>query len=440
MLSDWDNARLFNQLVRPSLTGERRENPVVLFVGGQPGAGKSTVQSAILQRLGRQDAFPLDGDDIVALHPRYADLGRGNDITSAFLAGEDLKSRWWNRSARLLRAQRLDIVVSAPLGGPDWPLARFAEFRRAGYRVGAAFVATHEAMSLQGIVNRYHRARQPDQVGYGRWVAPEIHDQAYSRVLDTMAAIDRQQAVDIVYVARRTGEVLHINESGPQGWNLGAATSQAVTAERNRPWTLEESARFLQTQGRLRTEMTTERTPLLNSIEQRAIPVINPLAVHDDGQFAARKTEVVQLLHRAQEDLKAAEARADALRARTQDRSERSPSRRPPGSRSAAGRASPYAGLDAQRAASGRRGDRGRPAAARRERAETDRGHLHRAAAPKRARPKTAASRDARPDEPAGPGRCSTGSVGRTKRRPADHRPAAIRPRPEAVKELGCPH
>ncbi|MFC9595996.1 zeta toxin family protein [Streptomyces sp. NPDC056944] len=73
------------------------------------------------------------------------------------------------------------MVVSAPLGGPDWALDRFAEFRKAGYRVGVDVVATHEAMSVQGIVHRYHRARQPDQVGYGRWVPPEIHDQGCTR-------------------------------------------------------------------------------------------------------------------------------------------------------------------------------------------------------------------------------------------------------------------
>ncbi|MFC9595995.1 hypothetical protein ACFTUC_40170 [Streptomyces sp. NPDC056944] len=58
------------------------------------------------KRLGRTAAFPLDGDDALAMHPRYAEWSRDNDLTAAFVAGEDLKGRWWTRSARLLRAQR----------------------------------------------------------------------------------------------------------------------------------------------------------------------------------------------------------------------------------------------------------------------------------------------------------------------------------------------
>ncbi|MFD9033288.1 zeta toxin family protein [Streptomyces sp. NPDC059567] len=313
-LSARDNALLFNELIRPSLTGEPRENPVVLFVGGQPGAGKSSVQSAVLERLGRTTAFPLDGDELLARHPRHEEWSRDNDLTAAFLTGEDLKGRWWTRSARLLRAQRLDVVVSAPLAGPGWALERFGEFRRAGYQVGVVFVATHEAMSLQGIINRYHQARQPDQIGYGRWVPPKIHDQGYSGVLNTADGIDRKHAVDMVYVARRTGEIVHMNELTTEGWGFGVATRQTMVAERQRAWSTAESARFLQTQGRLRAELSGEWAPLLNSIEQRAVPVINPLTVHDDTQLAARKSDTIRLIEQAKQELDSAKARVDALK------------------------------------------------------------------------------------------------------------------------------
>lgn len=78
-MSDRDNARLFNQLVRPTLTGASRESPTVPFVAGPPGAGKTTVHNALLQRLGRTEAFPLDGDDLLSFHPRHTALSQDND-------------------------------------------------------------------------------------------------------------------------------------------------------------------------------------------------------------------------------------------------------------------------------------------------------------------------------------------------------------------------
>ncbi|MGW0704100.1 zeta toxin family protein [Streptomyces sp. NPDC002867] len=312
-MPDRDNAKLFNQLVRPTLTGTPRESPTVLFVAGPPGAGKSTVQTKLLQRLGRPEAFPLDGDDLLSFHPSHAALSRDNDLTAAFLVSEDLKGRWWTRAARLLRAQHLNMVISAPLAGPDWALARFADFRKADYgEVGVAFVATHEAQSLQGVVARYHRARQ--EIGYGRCVPPQWHDAAYAGVLDTADRIDTLAAADTVYVARRDGTLVYSNQLDSSGtWMLGGATRQFIEAERNRPWSGEESAQFLRTQGQLRVEMSAEWAPLLDSIDRRAIPVITPLAVHDDAQLAARRTESERLLRQAERELEAAEGRGKHL-------------------------------------------------------------------------------------------------------------------------------
>ncbi|MFK4600500.1 zeta toxin family protein [Streptomyces pristinaespiralis] len=306
-MSDRDNARLFNQLIRPTLTGTPRESPTVLFVAGPPGAGKTTVQNTLLQRMQLTEAFPLDGDDLLSFHPRHTAFSQDNDLTASFLASEDIKGRWWTRTARLLRAQRLDIVISAPLAGPDWALARFAEFRKAGYgEIGVAFVATHEAQSLQGIVARYHQGHH--DIGYGRWIPPQWHDAAHAGVLDTADRIDARAAADRVYVARRDGTLVHTNQLDHSStWTLGGATRQAIEAERKRRWTGEESAQFLQTQGRLRIEMSAEWAPLLDSIDRRAIPVIAPLTVHDDAQLAARRLESTRLLRHAERELETAQ-------------------------------------------------------------------------------------------------------------------------------------
>jgi hypothetical protein len=283
----------FNELIRPTLTGQPRDNPVVLFIGGQPGAGKSTVQSAVLDRMGRENAFPLDGDDLIALHPNYRQLQRSNDMAAAYRASEDVGS-WWPRAARLLRRQRLDIAVSAPLAGWEWAAARFSDFRRAGYRTEVAFVPTPEARSLQGIADRYQRAHQPEVDRWGRWILPEGHDIAYRGVLDTADHIDRTGAVDAVHVVRRDGAIIHTNESVDGRWALGVATRQVIEGERTRAWTEAESADFLRKQGSLRERTSPEWAALLDEIDHRALAGISPLAVLDDAQLGAQAVSVAQ--------------------------------------------------------------------------------------------------------------------------------------------------
>ncbi|MFF7995120.1 zeta toxin family protein [Kitasatospora xanthocidica] len=274
----------FNELIRPTLTGQPRDTPVVLFIGGQPGAGKTTVQSAVLGRMGRKQAFPLDGDDLVALHPNYRQLQRANDMAAAYRASEDVGS-WWPRAARLLRMQRLDVAVSAPLAGWEWANARFADFKRAGYRTEVAFVPTPEARSLQGIADRYQQARRPEVDRWGRWVLPEGHDIAYRGVLDTVDRIDAAVAVDAVHVVRRDGVIIHSNESVDGRWALGVATRQVIEGERSRVWTEAESGDFLHKQGSLRERTSPEWVPLLDEIDRRALNGISPVAVLDDVQL-----------------------------------------------------------------------------------------------------------------------------------------------------------
>ena len=71
--------RIFLEDILPNHTGTTQENPVVLFITGQPGAGKSTVESQVLRQLGLDDAVAVDGDDLFLYHPDYYLLAAEDD-------------------------------------------------------------------------------------------------------------------------------------------------------------------------------------------------------------------------------------------------------------------------------------------------------------------------------------------------------------------------
>ncbi|MEU5599332.1 hypothetical protein [Streptomyces sp. NPDC020298] len=167
-----------------------------------------------------------------------------------------------------------------------------------GYALVGAFLAVHEATSLQGMVYRLHEARRPDREGYGRFPPVEIHDASYEGVLDTADRFD--ESGHAVYVLRRGPTVLHRNERRPDGtWDLAVATRQVITAERQRPWSGQESAAFLQRQGELRAAMTPEWRDLLDQVDARAAGVIDPLTLLDDARLSNYQRQFAHALEGA---------------------------------------------------------------------------------------------------------------------------------------------
>ncbi|MFI6490694.1 zeta toxin family protein [Streptomyces sp. NPDC050564] len=257
---------IFERSIKPLMSGPAKEQPVAVFIGGQPGAGKSTLEAQLVESKGLRDAVRIDGDDLLLFHPRYAEHARANDRTAAAVCSDP---RWWNMAVEHVREQRADVVISSPLAGPEWAQERFKDFRDAGYRVETVFVAVDDARSQLGIVDRYQAMR--DDQGYGRWVGPEWHDTAYQRVLETADAIDRNQSTDAVHVGLRGGEIVHSNESTPDGgWRLAVPTREVIERERARPWTEQEQTRFNARVESLATRVPEDLKPLLARTVERA--------------------------------------------------------------------------------------------------------------------------------------------------------------------------
>ncbi|MEU6077550.1 zeta toxin family protein [Micromonospora sp. NPDC047074] len=264
-----DLRRIFEEQIKPGYTGTSRDNPTVVFIAGQPGAGKTTVESQVVRQLGREDAVAVDGDDLFLYHPAYDRLAAEDDQTVRTLLA-DAADEWWMMLAEYIQEQRFDAVISAPLAGADWAAARFADFHQAGFRVEYVFVAVHEARSLLAILDRYQQEKDTSDVG--RFVRPEIHDRAYAAVLATADRLEAEHLVDAVYVVRRGGEILHHNSLDTAGnWHEPAGLRRAIEKERSRPWTDEERDHFRQRAQATAARLGEHLKPALVDAVRRAV-------------------------------------------------------------------------------------------------------------------------------------------------------------------------
>lgn len=288
-LADAVNERIFREQIVPAelagVTAHRR--PRVVFIVGQPGAGKTAAASAVLDTLSqRGEVGRVDSDLFKAYHPAYADLLAEDDQVAAVRVSQDGR-RWAARAEEYLRERRADIVVDTTVQNPGYGVQQLRGYRRAGYRVETVFLAVPAAQSRLGILARYH-----DQVaakGSGRLTPTAKHDASYTGVVDFAAAVDADRLADVVQVIRRGNRLLYSNElAGTGEWMRAAATGAAIVAERERVLTHVEARDLLVDLERLATAAGPEWASQLREVAALADPLLPPGA-----RAAARDARVL---------------------------------------------------------------------------------------------------------------------------------------------------
>jgi hypothetical protein len=142
--------------------------------------------------------------------------------------------------------QRYDVIVESELLDPDAFADSAARFKAAGFQLEVAILAVPEAASRLGVLERHLRALEA--YGFARLAPQEVHDAGYAGVLRAADLIDTGDWADRVAVLRPDGQLLYGNQRTADGqWQRPVRTAEAITYERDRPWTVVESRNFLET-------------------------------------------------------------------------------------------------------------------------------------------------------------------------------------------------
>jgi predicted ABC-type ATPase len=299
--------------IRPGLAGHGRgrppwRQPTVLFIAGQPGAGKTTMQAAAIDRLGMKNAYVVDHDELLEKHPNYARGALEDDYSASGVYGQDA-SAWRGWALQDVQARRMDVVVPFPISG-QYDLDLMRQFQDKGYRVEVALAAVHESQSQLGIMERFLDGRQ--EAGYGRWIGADQHDQIYQDMLGTADAIEAQGLADALHVYRRgEAEPVFTNERKKGVWQhqIGS-TRWAIESERNRPWTDREVNHFVRGYNRL---AALAQRPLKDHF--KAIPL---MASNEGRRLLAKLHHTAGPKLAEHRHLATLKAQADAARAQLQ--------------------------------------------------------------------------------------------------------------------------
>ncbi|MEU5062228.1 MULTISPECIES: zeta toxin family protein [unclassified Streptomyces] len=260
-LSAEEHRGIFDELIAPSYLREitPRDTPTVVYVMGQPGAGKARAARLILRTL-RDRPTHLVSDDFKASHPDYHQLLQDNPRGAGAAIRVDYRA-WQAQAEAYVRAHRGDVVIEIAPGSTKQFLTSALPFRQTGYRIELVVLAVRAADSRQGTATRYAQALQ---LGVpARFTTAAGHDQCFTTVVDAVRAAEQHTLADSLVVMRRDGTAVYRNERGPDaGWTHPATAAQALTVERTRLYTPQEGYRFLAFQRGLRTVLPQHRSEL----------------------------------------------------------------------------------------------------------------------------------------------------------------------------------
>lgn len=204
---------IFANAVCPVLFGESAasEDPLVIMVGGQPGAGKSRVGAAARQHSG-QDLVEIIGDDLRPFHPGYRLMQRSEPLRMPEVTAQ-ASGAWVRRAIEYAVRERVSVLVEGTFRSPKVAAGTAVMFQEAGFRVEVHAVAVSPEVSRLSIADRYvsdAAAGSP-----ARFTAVDAHDQAFVALRETIGTLHREEVFDRFVVWDRVG-VLYDSDTAPR--------------------------------------------------------------------------------------------------------------------------------------------------------------------------------------------------------------------------------
>ncbi|MFF8289080.1 zeta toxin family protein [Streptomyces sp. NPDC016309] len=280
-LREADNQRIFRERIIPDLLEGRapQETPTVVFLVGQPGAGKSKVTEMVAAALNQHGGFAdIDSDLYKPYHPAYDELMAQDDTLMAAYTRADGRA-WMVQAEEYVRTHGLHAIIQETSQNAQAVEDKMRAYRQSGSRIEGLFMGVPKALSDQGILNRY--VEQLADRGQGRLTVQANADESFDGTLDLADRVDRSALVDLASVYRRgESKPRYTNSLDSSGqWTAPPALRDGVGPERIRPLAAAESKGFADTQLRLREAtrgLGPEWPEQLARIEQSAAPILLP--------------------------------------------------------------------------------------------------------------------------------------------------------------------
>lgn len=191
-LSTGDHSEIYQLIVSEFLTGDTLSGcPQAIFLGGQPGAGKTKMRELAVDQF---SSVVINADDLREYHPLYNTLKLSEPERASFLVNSDV-SLWTQRLIHQAADERRNVIIDGTFGSSDQKMLAdtLQSFRDKGYVNQLWIIAVPEEFSKLGIY--FRNEMQIQHTGSGRLVSMKVHDLNYKNIPENikmaMTLVDR---------------------------------------------------------------------------------------------------------------------------------------------------------------------------------------------------------------------------------------------------------
>jgi len=160
---------------------EGESNKKAYIVGGQPGSGKSSFVSDLMQE--NKNLVFINGDDLRPYHPDYVSYLEQDDQNAADKT-QPVCNYWIEKAIEKCIESGYSFIVEGTMRTHVAPLSTAEKARKALYEVFGCIIATPYDLSLASINYRYEETKRIE--GKARFTKKESHDEAYNNISNTI--------------------------------------------------------------------------------------------------------------------------------------------------------------------------------------------------------------------------------------------------------------
>jgi len=206
--------RIFDTLIAPALFAQapRATDPLLILIGGQPGAGKTRAGREVALACG-QSVVRVIGDNLRPYHPAFEDLLQLDPASMPRLTAQ-ASGTWVEMAARYAAEHRVTALIEGTWRNPAVALGTARMFADRGFRVEAVAVAVSPEESHLSTATRFADDEIRDGIGRVRFTPVAEQCTAIDGIPATMRAMCEPGApVDRMIVQTRdnvlTDQVRH---------------------------------------------------------------------------------------------------------------------------------------------------------------------------------------------------------------------------------------
>lgn len=198
---------IFHAVIEPNFSiYTSSPTPATVFLGAQPGAGKTNAQSIITGMYGFGSLMPIVGDDFRSYHPDYEMLLKTSPLEmpnkTARAAGI-----WTGMAVEWSRENRVSCIIEGTWRNKLTVLQEVERALNANRKTHAILLAVPPILSRLSILGRYYTDMKSGR--RARWTPPEVHDETVRNLPDNVEEIVTAGIFDRYTVITREGVVLY---------------------------------------------------------------------------------------------------------------------------------------------------------------------------------------------------------------------------------------